>query len=300
MCDVVASREELLLVRKADPAKNKAEQFRCKPCNALKSRIHRITSKDISLNGYNLIQGEDRKELYKKAQGLFDEKLSKVISESVLASTIKRKTDMMITGGKYAALSQIKEDLENVNPTKLNNILANAERMMCPVTREELILVPEYEVRFKDEHIDQTTESRKIEGEQDVKRAKVIKAKLEQFGGEEEKKKKQEKDVPLTEAQAKRIQKHVEKFEELKLAATSILIMAEAPEHGDFAPKAIIEKLRASIAGVDAWSEEAGKIMKARAATKSALKDLFAACKDKAAAVESNKFALRTCIDAAQ
>ena len=147
----------------------------------------------------------------------------------------------MVTGGKYAALSQVKEDLEKVDPTKLNNILANADRMVCPVTKEELILVPEYEVRLKDEHIDQTTESRKIEGEQDVKRARVIKVKPEQLRDAQGFKKKQEKDVPLTEAQAKRIQKNVEKFDTLKLVATSILIMAEAPEHRDFAPKAIIE-----------------------------------------------------------
>ncbi len=145
------------------------DQFRCNHCNALKARITRaLKDNDAAKEYYKDVQGEDRKQLYKDAQKLCGEELTKTLFESITKCFIRKQSQTFTTEGDYMEIDDVKEKYKN-KQVVLKNILEFGARMTCQVRKVEMVWVPMYKLSFTTENTEISCKKRKLESEKTIK-----------------------------------------------------------------------------------------------------------------------------------
>ena len=93
MCDQIHERSKCSAINAAKG------QFRCRDCNAFRSRVDRqLAHKDeVFVDTYRLQTKEDRLALVRKCQGLCDAQLAKVLHETVHMLTVRKITECSAT-----------------------------------------------------------------------------------------------------------------------------------------------------------------------------------------------------------
>ena len=159
----------------------------------------------------------------------------------------------------------------------LKNLLEHGTRMTCEVTKAELILVPSYHFKMAQEKIDEETLKRKIESEQNVKKAKVVKvekAERVEGGGQKE-----ETPKLLTDGVRARVTKTIEKLAQVKITAATAFVEANAEENDECVPKKIVKKMETLMQTLDELVTSGDKFLKDGVAGKSAIKNFWEMCK---------------------
>ena len=87
------------------------------------------------------------------------------------------------SGGLFQPIADVQKKYED-DPEELESILANGQRMTCPIRGKELILVPEYKLNLRREDTEELDRKRQIEGEMKIKKAKKAKPALVAPGDE--------------------------------------------------------------------------------------------------------------------
>ena len=170
-CGEEATLDDSLVVQKENVITGAKEQRRHNKCNSLQSRIRRALKhlSEEKQEGYFEMNHTDRKDFYKRAQGMCGAELEKEITESVTMSTIRRITEASSENGNFEPLDEVKTEWAKKRPEALKNLLEHAPRMTCTFTKQELIDVPSYSYKCTAETLDETKSKRAVESKKTEK-----------------------------------------------------------------------------------------------------------------------------------
>ena len=200
----------------------------------------------------------------KKAHTLFGNDLAKLVVESVTKARLQRQTISFKVDGDFEKLEDVKERLKD-QPERLANVLANAERMICDVTKDELVALPKYKLTCLTEDQISDERKRKIECEEAIK--KVARPKLQKEPVIKEQNPLEEA-KPILPAKLKTMETKIQKMSGLKLLLDTMLLKAKAPELADDVPKNAVKKTEDASYRLDTAIELGERLVAAAAATK--------------------------------
>ena len=212
---------------------------RCKKCCATKQRISVVKKKGADIDGWTEVSGQSRQDTMKKAHELFGNDLAKLIHESVTKARLRRQTISFTVDGQFEKLEDVKERLKD-QPERLANILQNAERITCEVTKDELVALPKYKLSSLTEDQISDERKRKIETEETIK--KVARPKMLKDDKDKINIVKDEEAKQILPGKLKTMEAKIQKMSGLKLVLDSMLLKAKAPELADDIPKNVIKK----------------------------------------------------------
>ena len=251
VCDQEYDEEEITLVQKENAITGAKNQFRCKLCNAAKSRITRMmAARPEDFSGYDNIATEDRKQLMREAHELFNQDLAKMITETILKSSMKRLSEKSSEHGDFKNMKDAAAIFAD-KPDEWANLQKNAPRIKCKYTLAELIFVPNYSFCATHEYQREETRKRKIEAESKAKKIKAKPTAVEvpastasngQGPGD-----KQPKDLvakELTDKQIDRMNKIGAKLEKQKVATATVVVAAEAEDMAGHFPLKVLERVK--------------------------------------------------------
>ena len=229
------------------------------------------------LVGFRDLSEPERKGFYQTAASLCGKDLQKAMVETIESS----ETDYCNKGFHMKAVAKSVADVESEfadQPAVLANILKNAERFTCPVSKQELVAVPKYEFQYSRENTMLTQKKRKLESEKVIKPLKKARAVTEgggdvMSGGGGGSSRGIEK--ALTAPQKKKVGVDVEKLEKFKTMMASVQVQAGSEEIKDFVPAMIREKLEKEMEGVGQCLSKHKVIMEAERATPGDVKACF-------------------------
>ena len=238
---------------------------RCKACNRLQSRVHRMCNSH-NIDSFDVLSPEERITFFREAQDYFGEDLQKCITESITRSQTKRITTKFRTFGPLELKSTVAKRYEG-QPDKWANILKTAKQFTCPVTLEDMIQIPKYEAETED--VNEWEQKRKREATGDGK-LKLKKMKLET---------KAEGDEPshpkaLTKGQKKKLQALKTKFGKASMDLATQIAAASAPDNKDAVPAKQSHKMHELRTKCMEWSAADGNIDKMLNAEKTKHDDL--------------------------
>ena len=172
----------------------------CVPCNRLKKRLADLRKAQPAVfQGWESLDSEGRKEVYKKAQHLFGNQLSKTINEELITIRRKKVAAKYKESGKWMPVSDAESLPRFVkHPEALNNLRKHGETFVCSLSGEEHVYVPEYSYEESHEEEHEQTNARTIGGDAKISNPKAVKEKTGVVGA-----------LPKTKALAKGLQTKV-------------------------------------------------------------------------------------------
>jgi hypothetical protein len=147
----------------------------------------------------------------------------------------------------------------------LKNLLENAPRMTCAISKAELMWIPEYELTLETQEVESEEHKRKLESEKTIQGVKKPKkdAKSPLIQGARESNAPpldQDLEVPLNEAQAKRLEKLGPNLEELKMDCETTLQQLQGQDIRDFIPPGIQNKFKGETEALEKVAAQAVKL----------------------------------------
>ena len=230
--------------------------IRCRPCNNLHSRLHRMR-KSLKVDGFEDLNSDERTQFMKDAADLYGAGLQKLLTETVTRSQITRSTVSFAKGGNYEPLEDFEERLKD-KPDELAYSLQHCSQMKCPDTGRQLILIPNYTQNQTNENILENNKKRKVEAESKIKKPKVPKEEPEApaalaAGGVVETVK-QKPPSPLSEQHETRLTKLLQRLAEVKMELTTTTCMAMGPNMEEYVPRHFIPKSDKNVLELDRCS----------------------------------------------
>ena len=218
-CGVDKPEDQVFLKQKEDKWAGTKDQFMCHACNALASRVQRMLKhcgEDAKV-GWQEFTAEERKKFYKDASLMCGPELRKTLEESIVWSTTRKRSWAAEVEGEFRSLKEVREELAH-KPEQLANLEANAPRMEHEHTKEEMVLMTNFKVLFKDVEEESEQKKRELTSEKNIQGVK--KAKLDQVVAQADKaENKSTVEVVVPEAQKKKLTNLVPKAQELQFQA---------------------------------------------------------------------------------
>ena len=191
------------------------------------------------------------------------------MQEFITKSRMRTTTVATIQDREYIKIEDLRGKYKD-KPDKFKNLLENAPRMVCEITKEEFIVEPKYKHSVVNEESVADECKRRIEGEGKLKHSapnrKQKKTSTEADGEAADSPKK-----PCTEVQNKRSEKAVPKLQEVAHKITEALLVATSSELKQWVPPAVVEIAK----GYKKWLDEASECLEAcRNAKEASAKEL--------------------------
>ncbi len=211
----------IMFLKKAatDLLNGDVEQWMCKPCNALASRMTRLLGHagPFLVDGYKELKAEERAVFYKDAAKLAGPELKKNLTETITSSTKKKQTSNFINAGDFEDYDVVEERMRKKDPIAWENMKENAPQTTHPHTKKKMIWV--MTMKLSNDHEESRSEGKKREIQSDKgigasKKVKTDKQKTPEVDAETEV---VVRLVEVTEAQLKRLTRNVPKAEDVKL-----------------------------------------------------------------------------------
>lgn len=180
------------------------EVRRCHDCNALQSRVRRALTSDTSVAWCDLDKC-DKQRFFQESHGLVGLELKAAIRSTITKSSISAQHESFTMEGTWMDETTVRKTFEN-RPAQRDAILENAKRFMCPVQKVEIFEVPEYKSVAKESRDTSTTQEHELSTEGTQKGTNKRAA----AGDDVVKIAKQKTHKPLSDAQVKRLQKHID------------------------------------------------------------------------------------------
>ncbi len=151
----------------------------CVPCNRLKKRLADLRKAQPAVfQGWESLDSEGRKEVYKKAQNLFGNQLSKTINEELITIRRKKVAAKYKESGKWMPVSDAESLPRFVkHPEALKNLRKHGGTFVCSLSGEEHVYVPEYSFEESHEEEHEQTNARTIGGYAKISNPKAVKDK---------------------------------------------------------------------------------------------------------------------------
>eukprot|EP00959_Pyramimonas_sp_CCMP1952_P039329 823335-Pyramimonas_sp.AAC.1 len=210
------------------------KQFVCKGCNSVKTRLFKLKKmQPAAFDGWSDVSAENRHSFMQEAKSLYGSDLMKKVTQSLTMSKTQtvsnefKETGGLLPKSEAAELPRFKND-----PIAWANLLANAEKLVCPITKIEHIYVPNYEKTSTMKDVEERSKKREIEAEECTKVAKA-KAKLKA-------EKVITKKSTLTKALAKKLDNALHYSEAACFDMQAFLLTASSPEAAAFVTPAIV------------------------------------------------------------
>lgn len=143
MCQLCREEKPISCCTKSsteDPTTGAVDAFRCRCCNAVKTRAAYIV-KTRGIAGYTELAGESRNRFYLGAAELFGDKLQKHICESITKVRLDKHIMQFASSGDAMSFDDAEKKWSD-RPTEWANVLENAHQFVCPVRKIQMI-VPE-------------------------------------------------------------------------------------------------------------------------------------------------------------
>ena len=290
-CREMFAPDEVTLKQKADTLKGTYDQFQCKGCGALHSRIcRRWKVCPDTVEGFREVSPDSRADFMKKHQGLFGKDLDKAMVETSTASRINRSSAAFRSQGKFEDIEGpegIKVRLKD-QPEKLANILENGRRFTCPVSKFEQVWVPIHSLDLADEEIRSEEKKRKMEAASTIKREKRPKTtkkasgegeKGETAAGEKpdasEEGETEAKMVAICTGHVKRLQTSIPNLEDVLLSLSTAVTNISAPDlEGNIGPTQLT-KAKSIVTDLTAMTDKCKDLESKKTAPKGSMPEFF-------------------------
>ena len=279
----------MALKQKANSITGAKEQFICKPCNRLNSRVYRMMKKHDNLKGFSELSQAERKVFFQESDGLFDDALAKAMHTAIQSSSYKKQSTVFDEHGDFFDEEEVNEKFKD-RPSQLASLLAKGRRMRCPVRGVELIWVPTYSLSIKKEHGDAEERKQVVQQDTTVKRKKIEKENAGTKGNRNTRPRvdgdNPPADVPLGNAQVQRLEKAIPLLEDARLRAVTACVNASAPEMQDYVPRRYLEKSKVASNKFEAYVAEANKLMADKKGAKGEATSFFSRLKEETATIK--------------
>ena len=204
------------------------EQWRCKKCNALRSRIHRLNT---SVDGFQDLTPEERAQFMLDNQSTFSQDLLKNMHEVSLQARMRKSSSLFKKHGEYFDETDLRDKLKN-KPDQLQRILTSGHTLQCHDRGCTMYWLPNYYLELAEEDSKTESAKREIEATSVIKRAKKPKREPQAAEANSGDTVPDEKALKLTEPQAQRLTKSKPLVEDMQFKLSQALL--EAPK-GDLA-----------------------------------------------------------------
>eukprot|EP00973_Karenia_brevis_P094439 12422485-Karenia_brevis.AAC.1 len=211
----------------------------CNPCNSVKSRLQRL---DCGLK-FSLkdMTSEERHEFNKKAHNMYGRDLNKLVTDSVLCSSIRKQTTQMSQEGELEPMRVLEERYKDL-PEAWQNIVANAHRVIHPVSKEVYLWMPKLSISMTDVEEMAETRKRGVEIEMDLKGKKQPKVSKKNAEIKAEEAGTEEKPTPLSESMQTKLQAQLEKMQTCMLKLEECELEIQKPESAELISPALAKK----------------------------------------------------------
>jgi len=294
-----------MAVQSQDDLMGTKAQHRCKKCNALRTRISRMTNNTTQFDGLKEINPEERVDFMRQARDLCNENLAKQMMESIVWAKFRKETALFQQRGEFQDEADVLEQYKD-RPEILANIKANAHTMVDPVRLVKMVWLPKFSLTLSTEEGESNEKKRKLESETAVKRKPKAKKPKTPKAIEDDKEPAQEKEgfgkfddlakVKIPDAQKQRLQKSIPGLEDLELSFSTKITAAT---DNAFVPAVMLEKAKSAATALENLVGRSKETFLGDKAAKGEMKYLFEETKKGVVAVKGLDQQLKTLLDLA-
>ena len=287
-CNQDVEEKSAVCLKNEDPLKGVKNQWRCRLCHNAMGRV-RTAFKSMSEEqklGFQDLTLVERREFYKKAQTLCGAHLQKTLTESITTSTIRKISETSHEDGHFLPIKEVEAEWSQKRPEMWAQLELHAPRLECKYTGAELIMVPSYSYKRARETCDSTTNVRKLESDQCVKKIKVTKenqvkgTQEEDQGNPAPKHNKADIPKPITDAQQKRLNKIMTGLEQNKLKYADLCLHIDTNNAHESISERLMKRITDLSGNLDALIERTKNALSQNSISSNGLKDLSEAIKD--------------------
>jgi hypothetical protein len=277
-CKSPMSTEEMTKTQSGNEIQGSSEQFRCRPCGQVISRIQRRKYTEEQKRLIRELSPSSRGQMMKQTQSLFGADLDKKVFETTMQSRLRKQATVFAAQGDYHDIEGpdgVKETMKH-KPGDLENLLKNGRRFVCPVFQKEQIWVPKYHMKMTDESVDTEERKRKVEAEFTVKKAKkekIPRAIKQEAEGETDGL--PPPPAPLAEGQIKRLQKAIPKLEDLHLNFVTVLGTCTAPDNRGLVGDRAMEKAEKELKALQTFVQKCKTMEQEKVAPRGSMPAFF-------------------------
>ena len=194
ICCTCRKEKKVRAAGKGNPMTGGKDQFRCDDCNMTRNKLYRLSVNDAELAaGIKGFTDEERRKLYEEAEGLWGDRLKKLVTHSVCISQSRKMTFTLDASAPLQDKEEAKARIlaKPDGQAEWDTIMKNTTEITNEVTGRQMIWIPQYTLSKKQEDSMTMEKKRRIEGEETVRpKAKAkgkakAKAKTELGQGEE-------------------------------------------------------------------------------------------------------------------
>ena len=283
-CKQQLQPKDMTSTQKADECKGTTDQWRCKPCGQVVSRISRRGYDQEQKKTIADFSPTSRVKFMKESQSLFGPDLDKKVHETSINSRLRKQASVFAAEGDYVDIDGedgVKETMKN-KPEDLKALLENSRTFFCPVFQKHKIWVPKYSMKLTDENVDTEERKRKIDAEFTIKKAKKIKAPKAEpaITGDAENADNKVDDAgppmaPIAAGQVTRLQKSIPKLEDIQLNFVSVLGECSAPDNEGLVGQKAMQKAHDDLKALQGMIQQCKHLEQHQSSPKGAMKPFF-------------------------
>jgi len=242
------------------------------------------------------LDAESRVQFYKDAKDMCGPALAKQITETIQWAHVRRQSTLFSQEGEFQDEEDVKAEYQS-RPDVLDNILANAKRMHCPVRCVDMLWVPKFLIKMSQEDV--TTEQKKRQCESEttvrpnkkpaIKKEKAVPA-LQAPEGEP---------GPIHKAQKLRLIKIIPTLEETQRSFSTLVAESKAEDVRQYFPPKLIEKAEVTLKGLEAKIEKCKEVLGTNDVAKGGMKVIFVEVKELTGGSKNLQKQMRDCLDLA-
>ena len=212
--------------------------------------------------------------------------LQKALTESVTTATIRKMTETALEDGNFLPIKEVEAEWSQKRPEMWAQLELHAPRLECKYTGAELIMVPSYSYKRARETCDSTTNVRKLESDQCVKKVKVTKenqvkgTQNEDQGTPSSKCTKADIPKPITDVQQKRMNKIMTLLEQNKLKYADLRLHIDTNNAHDSVGEKLMNRIKDLHSKLDDLIERIKKALLKESISSNGFRDLMQACKE--------------------
>ena len=240
-CRQTMSEDLMNKIQNEDAITGSKEQWHCKKCNALRSRIHRLHT---SVDGFRDLSPDERAQFMLDNQTTFSQDLLKNMHEVAIQSRIRKSSSLFKKHGDYFDETDLRDKLRN-KPDQLERILTSGQTLQCTDRGCTMYWLPNYSLEMAEEESKSESSKREIEATSVIKKAKKPKREpqaAEANGGDTGPDEKAKALVKLTEPQTQKLTKSKPLVEDVQFKLSQSLLASADPSCDGFVPPKMLEK----------------------------------------------------------
>ena len=180
ICCTCRKEKKVRAAGKGNPMTGGKDQFRCDDCNMTRNKLYRLSVNDAELAaGIKGFTDEERRKLYEEAEGLWGDRLKKLVTHSVCISQSRKMTFTLDASAPLQDKEEAKARIlaKPDGQAEWDTIMKNTTEITNEVTGRQMIWIPQYTLSKKQEDTMNIEKKRRIEGEETVRPKAKAKAK---------------------------------------------------------------------------------------------------------------------------